>query len=43
MFALKDRVTGKVYKTKHGTGAFSKWMRAYIQELEKTRLRNMNS
>ncbi|MFC0776342.1 hypothetical protein [Terrimonas alba] len=36
-FQVQDRRTGTVYKTKHGTGAFSKWMKAYIQALEKSR------
>ena len=40
MFQVMDRKSGTVYKTKHGTGAFSKWMRAYIQALEKARLKN---
>lgn len=43
MFGLLDRVTGKVYKTKHGTGAFAQWMKVYIQKLEKTRLKNMQN
>lgn len=42
-FQLVDRLTGEVYKTKHGTGAFSAWMKAYIQELEKARLKNKQS
>jgi hypothetical protein len=33
-FLVQDRGTGEVYRTKHGTGAFSKWMKAYIQALE---------
>ncbi len=37
MFYVQDRRTGDIYKTKHGTGSFSKWMRAYIVELEKAR------
>ena len=40
MFAVRDRLNGREYKTKHGTAAFSKWMRAYIKELEKTRAAN---
>jgi len=40
MFALTDRITGDVYKTKHGTGAFSAWMKAYVQALEKARQKN---
>jgi hypothetical protein len=39
-FLIEDRITGKIYRTKHGTGAFSKWMRVYIQALEKTRQKN---
>lgn len=39
-FGLTDRLTGQLYQTKNGTGAFSKWMKAYIQELEKTRTKN---
>jgi hypothetical protein len=37
MFGVTDRVSGETYKTKHGTGAFSKWMKVYIQALEKAR------
>ena len=43
MFSLQDRITGEVYKTKHGTGAFASWMKAYIQALERTRQKNAHS
>lgn len=36
-FQVLDRRSGTIYRTKHGTAAFSKWMRAYIQALEKSR------
>ena len=36
-FQVQDRRTGTVYRTKHGAAAFSKWMKAYIQALEKAR------
>lgn len=42
-FQLEDRLTGEVYRTKHGTAAFSAWMRSYIQALEKARLKNKTS
>ncbi len=40
MFGVTDRLSGETYKTKHGTGAFSKWMKVYIQALEKARTNN---
>ena len=39
-FFLEDRNTGKKYITRRGSSAFSKWMRAYIKELEKARQKN---
>lgn len=39
-FYLKDRVTKKIYKTKHGVGSFGPWMKNYIRKLEITRLKN---
>lgn len=42
-FQLEDRLTGEVYRTKHGTAAYSAWMRSYIQALEKARLKNKQS
>jgi hypothetical protein len=40
-FQVQDRQTGSVYRTKHGASAFSKWMKAYIQALEKARLKKL--
>ena len=39
-FQVRDRKSGTVYRTKHGTGAFAAWMKAYIQALEKARQKN---
>jgi hypothetical protein len=39
-FYLKDRVTKKIYRTTHGVGSFGPWMKNYIKELERTRLKN---
>ena len=39
-FSLTDRLTGEIYKTKRGTGAFAAWMEAYVQALEKARQKN---
>ena len=39
-FQVTDRKSGIIYRTKHGTGAFSAWMKAYIQALEKARQKN---
>jgi hypothetical protein len=39
-FQVTDRKSGVIYRTKHGTGAFSAWMKAYIQALENARKKN---
>ncbi len=39
-FQVSDRKSGTIYRTKHGTGAFAKWMKAYIQALEKAGQKN---